>query len=202
MAGGRDLNKSNARVGVMLAGLVFGMVGLSFAAVPLYDLFCRVTGYGGTTRVAEAAPETGVARTMTVRFDANVVDGITWRFEPAVNTMETEVGVEQLAFYRATNTGDKPIVGTASFNVTPHKAGPYFAKIECFCFTEQVLMPGQTVDMPVQFFLDPDMMEDRKMDDVSVVTLSYTFYPAPDQSKAQQLAQADTGSTAAPADRQ
>jgi cytochrome c oxidase assembly protein subunit 11 len=131
-----------------------------------------------------------------------VVDGITWRFEPAVNTMETEVGVEQLAFYRATNIGDKPIVGTASFNVTPHKAGPYFAKIECFCFTEQVLMPGQTVDMPVQFFLDPDMMEDRKMDDVSVVTLSYTFYPAPDQSKAQQLAQADTGSTAAPADRQ
>jgi cytochrome c oxidase assembly protein subunit 11 len=202
MAGGRDLNKSNARVGVMLAGLVFGMVGLSFAAVPLYDLFCRVTGYGGTTRVAEAAPETGVARTMTVRFDVNVVDGITWRFEPAVNTMETEVGVEQLAFYRATNIGDKPIVGTASFNVTPHKAGPYFAKIECFCFTEQVLMPGQTVDMPVQFFLDPDMMEDRKMDDVSVVTLSYTFYPAPDQSKAQQLAQADTGSTAAPADRQ
>lgn len=202
MASGRDLNKSNARVGVMLAGLVFGMVGLSFAAVPLYDLFCRVTGYGGTTRVAEAAPETGVARTMLVRFDANVVDGITWRFEPAVNTMETEVGVEQLAFYRATNTGDKPIVGTASFNVTPHKAGPYFAKIECFCFTEQVLMPGQTVDMPVQFFLDPDMMEDRKMDDVTVVTLSYTFYPAPDQSKAQQLAQADTGSTAAPADRQ
>ena len=190
MADGQNLSRSNARIGVALAGLVFGMVGLSFAAVPLYDLFCRVTGFGGTTQVAETAPETAADRMMTVRFDANVDTDLGWRFEPAVRTMEVSVGSQELAFYRATNTSDRPIVGTASFNVTPHKAGPHFAKIECFCFTEQVLEPGQSIDMPVQFFLDPDLMEDRKMDGVTTVTLSYTFYPAPDQTKAEQLAEA------------
>lgn len=185
-----DVSRSNRRTGVALAGLVVGMVGLSFAAVPLYDLFCRVTGYGGTTQVAVTVPEESVDRLVTVRFDANVDEALGWKFEPAVRRMDVMVGSQELAFYRATNTGDAPIVGTASFNVTPHKAGPHFAKIECFCFTEQVLHPGESIDMPVQFFLDPDMMDDPKMDGVTTVTLSYTFYPAPDQSKAEQLAQA------------
>lgn len=185
---GRNLRRSNRRVALALGGLVAGMVGVSYAAVPLYEIFCAVTGFGGTTRQAEAAPETPVERQMTVRFDSNVAAGLGWNFEPVIRKTEVQVGVENLAFYRATNDGDKPIVGTASFNVTPHKAGPYFMKIACFCFTEQVLMPGQTVDMPVQFFLDPELMKDPKMDGVTTVTLSYTFYPAEDQSKAQQLA--------------
>jgi cytochrome c oxidase assembly protein subunit 11 len=188
MAGSTEISRSNRRVGLLLAGLVVGMVGVSFAAVPLYSLFCSVTGYGGTTQQADAAPDATVDRIFTVRFDANVRDGIPWTFEPAVNTVDVQVGAETLAFYRATNTGDTPIVGTAAFNVTPHKAGQYFDKIACFCFTEQVLQPGQTVDMPVQFFLDPALMDDRKMDEVTTITLSYTFYPATDQSKAQQLA--------------
>lgn len=185
---GRDLRRSNKRVALALGGLVAGMVGVSYAAVPLYEIFCAVTGFGGTTRQAEAAPETPVDRKMTVRFDSNVAAGLGWNFEPEIRKTEVQVGVENLAFYRATNEGDVPIVGTASFNVTPHKAGPYFMKIECFCFTEQVLQPGQSIDMPVQFFLDPEMMKDPKMDGVTTVTLSYTFYPAEDQSKAQQLA--------------
>ena len=181
--------RSNLRVAAVLGVIVVGMVGVSFAAVPLYTLFCQVTGFGGTTRQADAAPGASAEhRRFTVRFDSNVSQGLDWEFVPAVNTTEVEVGVENLAFYRATNTSDKPIVGTAAFNVTPHKAGPYFMKIACFCFTEQVLKPGQTVDMPVQFFLDPELMKDPKMDGVTTVTLSYTFYPAEDQSKAQQLA--------------
>jgi cytochrome c oxidase assembly protein subunit 11 len=181
--------RSNRRVAVVLGAVVVGMVGVSFAAVPLYSLFCAVTGFGGTTRIADAAPGASAEhRTFTVRFDSNVSEGLTWDFAPAVKTTQVEVGVENLAFYRATNTGATPIVGTAAFNVTPHKAGPYFMKIDCFCFTEQVLMPGQTVDMPVQFFLDPELLKDPKMDGVTTVTLSYTFYPAEDQSKAQQLA--------------
>ncbi len=188
MATQRDLSRSNRRTGVMLAGLVVGMVGLSFASVPLYELFCQVTGFGGTTQVAETVPDEAIDRTMTVRFDANTNKDLGWRFEPAVRTMEVRVGEQSLAFYRATNTSDVPVVGTASFNVSPHKAGPHFAKVECFCFTEHLLEPGQSIDMPVQFFLDPDLMDDRKMDEVTTVTLSYTFYPAPDQTKAQQLA--------------
>lgn len=181
--------RSNRRVALVLAGVVAGMVGVSFAAVPLYSIFCAVTGFGGTTRIADAAPGASTEhRKFTVRFDSNVGEGLQWEFVPAVKTTEVEVGVEKLAFYRATNTSDTPIVGTAAFNVTPHKAGPYFMKIACFCFTEQVLKPGQTVDMPVQFFLDPELLKDPKMDGVTTVTLSYTFYPAEDQSKAQQLA--------------
>lgn len=187
--GGDRTRRSNRRVAVVLAGIVVGMVGVSFAAVPLYSIFCAVTGFGGTTRQAAAAPGASTEhRTFTVRFDSNVGEGLQWEFVPAVKTTQVEVGVEKLAFFRATNTSDQAIVGTAAFNVTPHKAGPYFMKIACFCFTEQVLKPGQTVDMPVQFFLDPELMKDPKMDGVTTVTLSYTFYPAEDQSKAQQLA--------------
>ncbi len=179
----------NLRTGGILAGVVVGMVGMAYAAVPLYEIFCRVTGYGGTTQVATAEADRVLDRTMTVRFDSNVNPGLPWRFEPAQRSMSLKVGETGLAFYRATNTGSETVVGTATFNVTPDKAGLYFDKIDCFCFTEQVLRPGETVDMPVSFYLDPDLAEDPKMDGVTTVTLSYTFFRAQDQSKARQIAE-------------
>jgi cytochrome c oxidase assembly protein subunit 11 len=174
--------RRNTRTGVLLSLVVVGMIGLSFASVPLYDLFCRVTGYGGTTRVAAAGSEVIVDRQMVVRFDGTVNKALSWRFVPEVNKIRVKVGETSLAAYHATNTGDAPVVGTATFNVTPDKMGQYFNKIECFCFTEQVLLPGQTVTMPVSFFIDPAIMEDRNLADVTTVTLSYTFFKADDQS--------------------
>ena len=174
--------RRNTRTGVLLSLVVVGMIGLSFASVPLYDLFCRVTGYGGTTRVAAAGSEVIVDRQMVVRFDGTVNKALPWRFVPEVNKIRVKVGETSLAAYQATNTGDAPVVGTATFNVTPDKMGQYFNKIECFCFTEQVLLPGQTVTMPVSFFIDPAIMEDRNLADVTTVTLSYTFFKADDQS--------------------
>lgn len=157
-------------------GVIGFMIGLTAAAVPLYEYFCKVTGFGGTTARADIAP--GAAeRAITVRFDANIA-GIDWKFVPVQNEVSLQVGEERLAFYQATNTGDVPLVGTSTYSVTPHKAGPYFAKIQCFCFTEQVLMPGETVDMPVTFFVDPEISEDENLDDVSTITLSYTFFQA------------------------
>jgi cytochrome c oxidase assembly protein subunit 11 len=188
----------NLRTGGILAGVAAGMLGLAFASVPLYDLFCRVTGFGGTTQVATGESDRTLERTMTVRFDANVDPALAWRFEPAQRSTRFKVGETQLAFYRATNTGTEPLVGTATFNVTPNKAGIYFDKIECFCFTEQVLMPGETVDMPVSFYLNPDLADDPKMNGVTTVTLSYTFFRAPDQSKVRQTAQAPETAEGAP----
>lgn len=184
------VRRSNLRVAGGLAGIVVGMVGLAYASVPLYEIFCRVTGFGGTTQVAERSSEQVVDRTFTIRFDSNVNDALPWRFKPRVNEVDVKVGENKLAIYRATNTGDVPVVGTATFNVTPEKAGLYFNKVQCFCFTEQVLMPGESVEMPVSFFLDPALMDDAKMDGVTTVTLSYTFFKANDQSKAEQVAQA------------
>lgn len=172
----------NTRTGVLLFLVVVGMVGLSFASVPLYDLFCRVTGYGGTTQVASAGADTIVDRQMTVRFDGTVNKALSWKFVPEMTKITVNVGETHLAAYQATNLGNEPVVGTATFNVTPDKMGQYFNKIECFCFTEQVLLPGQTVDMPVSFFIDPAIVEDRNLQDVTTVTLSYTFFKADDQS--------------------
>jgi len=169
---------SNKRIALVCVGVVAGMVGLSYAAVPLYDLFCRVTGYGGTTQVsAELAPDT-IDRDMQVRFDASLASGMPWEFKPVQISQELKVGEMGLAFYQASNPTDRAVVGTATYNVTPQKAGAYFAKIECFCFTEQVLMPGQVVDMPVSYFIDPAIDEDPNMDDVKTITLSYTFFEA------------------------
>lgn len=162
-----------------------GMLGLSFAAVPLYDLFCRVTGYGGTTRVAEGDASHVLDREMVVRFDSSVNRKLPWRFTPEVVKLKVRVGETNLASYTATNQGDAPLVGTATFNVTPDKMGQYFNKIECFCFTEQVLNPGESVQMPVSFFIDPAIAEDDNLADVTTVTLSYTFFRAEDQSAAQ-----------------
>jgi cytochrome c oxidase assembly protein subunit 11 len=185
----------NVKVLAICLGLAVGMVGMGYAAVPLYDLFCRVTGYGGTTQVAQYDPDQILDRTVRVRFDASRSRGFPWEFEPLQREMTVRVGETALAFYRVTNPTDEPVTGLATYNVTPFKMGPYFAKLECFCFTEQTLGPGESMDMPVVFFIDPLMDEERRMDDVQTVTLSYTFFAATD-SRARNLAErapANTG---------
>ena len=184
----REPQKRNGVTAVILFGLVAGMTGLAFASDPLYRIFCKVTGYGGTTQVAEAPAESKIIdQLVTVRFDANVNKSLPWRFKPVQNTIKVRLGEQAIAFYEATNVSDKAIVGTAPFNVAPFKAGEYFNKIECFCFTEQVLKPGQTVQMPVTFFVDPAILKNRNTVDVKTITLSYTFFADDDQSEAQKL---------------
>jgi cytochrome c oxidase assembly protein subunit 11 len=166
----------NIRTVAVLGSVVCVMVGLSFAAVPLYDLFCRVTGFGGTVATADVGADRILDREVTIRFSANTERDLPWVFKPVLTKMKIKVGQTGLAFYEATNTSDRPIAGTASFNVTPFSAGGYFTKIECFCFTEQVLAPGQTVQMPVTFFVDPEIMDDDEASLVHTITLSYTFH--------------------------
>ncbi|MHA1114252.1 MAG: cytochrome c oxidase assembly protein [Alphaproteobacteria bacterium] len=156
--------------------LVVGMVGMAYAAVPLYRVFCQVTGYGGTTQRAGAAPGAVAGRPIAVRFDANVNSALPWRFRPLQREVVVRPGEQTLAFFRATNLSDRAVTGTATFNVTPLKAGIYFNKIDCFCFTEQHLAPGESIDMPVSFFVDPEMLADRNVEDVKTITLSYTFF--------------------------
>ena len=199
MSAGRS--RSNARVGVALACLAGGMVGLSFAAVPLYRWFCQVTGFGGTTMRAERAPEAPGERVITVRFNADVAgNDLPWRFQPLERQVTLRVGEERLSFYRATNVGQAPVVGTATYNVTPHKAAPYFHKLACFCFTEQELASGESMDMPVSFFVDPAIAQDPKMRGVDTITLSYTFFRALDAQPRAEGARrsADAGSVPAP----
>lgn len=178
----QDTHRKNLRTMTALCGVAVFMVGMSFAAVPLYDLFCRVTGFGGTTMVADALPDRVLDRTIKVRFDGSTV-GIDWRFRPVQREMTVRLGEDGLAFYEATNTSDRPITGTASYNVTPFSTGGYFAKIDCFCFTEQTLQPGETVQMPVAFFVDPDIVDDVEAGRVPVITLSYTFYETEESRK-------------------
>ncbi|SMH58845.1 cytochrome c oxidase assembly protein [Azospirillum agricola] len=174
------LRRRNLVILSSLFGLVFGMVGLAYASVPLYSLFCAVTGFGGTTMRADAAAATTLDRKITVRFNADTNTALPWSFRPEQKDMVLKLGETGLAAYRAENRADKPTVGTAVYNVTPDKAGRYFNKLECFCFTEQVLQPGQAVDMPVAFFVDPAMNDDPNMADVTTITLSYTFFRAKD----------------------
>lgn len=169
--------RRNARVAGGAAFFACFMLGMAFAAVPLYQMFCQVTGFAGTTQRAEKAPGASGTGTVTVRFDANTSGRLAWRFEPIQTKVDVELGANTLAFYRATNTSDKPVTGTATFNVAPEAAGAYFNKIECFCFTEQTLKPGESVEMPVSFFVDPEMIKDRSARSISQITLSYTFYP-------------------------
>lgn len=166
---------------VGLLAVAVAMVGGSYAAVPLYRIFCQVTGFGGTTNVAERPSAKISERVVTVRFDATV-NGVPWAFQPVQRSIKTHVGETTLAFYRAENHGSEPVTGTATFNVTPLKAGQYFSKIECFCFTEQRLEPGASVEMPVTFFVDPAIEDDRNLDEVTTITLSYTFYPSEEES--------------------
>lgn len=176
--------------GLSLAALVVGMVGLSYAAVPLYDLFCRATGYGGTTMVATEVPNQIGEREMTVRFNADVNRNLPWRFHPVKGSVTVRIGEPTLAFYRVENTSDRLMVGTAAYNVTPLTAGEYFSKIDCFCFTEQVLQPGEVAELPVSFFVDSSIADDPKMDRINTLTLSYTFFEV-GNSKREQVSSAD-----------
>jgi cytochrome c oxidase assembly protein subunit 11 len=164
------------RTAAYLGGVVVLMASLSFAAVPFYDWFCRVTGFGGTTGVAESAPDTILDQTVVVKFDASIERGMPWEFRPVQREMTVRIGENALAFYEAYNPTDRVVGGTASFNVAPEAAGGYFDKIACFCFTEQVLQPGERVEMPVSFFVDPEMVKDPEGKFVKEITLSYTFY--------------------------
>lgn len=169
----------NRRAALMLSVFAAGMVGLAFASVPLYQLFCQVTGYGGTPKIQTAGIASQASeRTIEVRFDANTNRGLPWRFKPVQTKMTVKLGEPKLAFYQAKNTSNEKLTGTAVFNVTPFKVAPYFSKIDCFCFTEQTLEPGQTADMPVEFYVDPEIFTDPNTKEVRAITLSYTFYRA------------------------
>jgi cytochrome c oxidase assembly protein subunit 11 len=173
---GQDRRSRHNIVAFACAGLVGAMVGLSFAAVPLYRMFCQITGYGGVPQRAEAAPEIVLDRTIRVRFDANVDKALPWSFKPVDGVIEVKIGESSLAFFKASNTSSEPVAGTAIFNVSPELAARYFAKIECFCFKRQTLEPGASMEMPVSFFIDPKLVEDEDTKNLSEITLSYTFY--------------------------
>ncbi len=181
------------RTAAQLVVVALSMLGLSFAAVPFYDWFCRVTGYGGTPQVAEVAPDLILDQKVRIRFDASVEAGMPWTFKPVARSMDIRIGETGLAFYEAHNPTDRVIAGTASFNVFPDTAGGYFTKIACFCFTEQVLQPGETVQMPVTFFVDPTMVDDPDAKFVHEIVLSYTFHetPLPEDQAALQSAADD-----------
>ncbi len=172
----------NRRTALALVAFATGMGGLGYAAVPLYRIFCQVTGFGGTTqRVSEANAATVrvLDRTISVRFDGNVASGMPWQFAPEQVTQELKLGQRKLAFFKARNLSDHPITGVASFNVAPERAGRYFNKIHCFCFNQQTLQPGEAVDMPVQYFVDPAILDDPEAKGIEQITLSYTFHEVP-----------------------
>ncbi|QFU07423.1 Cytochrome c oxidase assembly protein CtaG [Rhodobacteraceae bacterium THAF1] len=159
-----------------LVGVVLFMGAMAWASVPLYDWFCKVTGYGGTTSVSDVAPDEILDRTIKVRFDASIENGMPWEFKPMDREIEIRIGETGLAFYEAYNPTDRPIAGQASYNVSPFVAGNFFSKIDCFCFQEQVLQPGERVQMPVSFYIDPALASDRDAKHTNHITLSYTFY--------------------------
>lgn len=161
---------------LQLVGVVVTMGALAWASVPLYDWFCRVTGYGGATNVSEAGSEEILEQTIKIRFDASKERGMPWEFKPVEREMEIRIGETGLAFYEAYNPTDRPVAGSASYNVAPYAAGSFFSKIDCFCFEEQVLQPGERVQMPVTFFVDPEIVEDHEGKYVHTITLSYTFH--------------------------
>lgn len=185
---------SKRRTVLYCLGVVGFMGIMGWASVPLYDLFCRVTGYGGTTQVATEGADEILDQTVTIRFVGATAHNIEWDFKPAVKTMEVRIGETNLAFYEASNPTDRVIAGTASYNVTPLNAGYYFSKIDCFCFTKQVLQPGEKVMMPVSFYVDPEIVKDGEAAGIHTITLSYTFFK--DELDADQAA-ASTKTTAA-----
>lgn len=175
---GTALARKNARTLTLILAVVFGMVGLSFAAVPLYQLFCQVTGFGGTTMVAQSLPDTVLERTMRVRFNTDTGRNLNWRFNADARQIETRLGQQTIMSFTAENRSAVPVGGVAVYNVTPAKAGRYFHKLQCFCFGEQILAPGEKATYPVVFFIDPAMDNDPNMEDVRTITLSYTFFPS------------------------
>ncbi|MGF1619865.1 MAG: cytochrome c oxidase assembly protein [Rhodomicrobiaceae bacterium] len=172
----KQASKANRRLAFRLLSVVAVMIGLSFAAVPLYQLFCQVTGYAGTPQRADAPSTQATNRVISIRFDANTSSELAWSFQPVENRIDLRIGENRLAFYKAANRADKPLTGTATFNVTPELAGAYFNKVDCFCFIQQTLGPGQEVDMPVSFFIDPAILDDPDARSIEEITLSYTFF--------------------------
>jgi cytochrome c oxidase assembly protein subunit 11 len=193
----RDRNRSNRLVAGVCVAVFVGMVGLSYASVPLYQLFCQVTGYGGTTRVATDTLGPASEKTITVSFDANVADGFGWEFKPKQRSLTLRLGEKKTAYYVARNPYGRRSTGTAGFNVSPFAAGQYFNKIECFCFTEQTLQGGEQVDMPVVFFVDPEMLDDPLLQHTDTITLSYTLYEAEETKKPLALGVDDPASGSA-----
>lgn len=170
--------KSHRIVAAACGVFVVSMLGAAYAAVPLYQMFCQITGFGGTPQVASSAPQKVTDRTIRVRFDANVNAGLGWEFHPVQREMEVKIGETALAFYRAKNKSGHDQWGSASYNVTPEVTGAYFTKMHCFCFEKQHLKAGEEMDMPVQFFIDPSMIDDKVLDGIKTITLSYTFFAA------------------------
>ncbi len=168
--------KGVRRTAFALVAVIIGMIGLTAASVPLYRLFCQITGYGGTPDIAEAPPEDTREVLVEVTFNADVDRRLPWRFRPLQERITVRVGEPALAVFEAVNVGDRTVVGQATYNVTPFKIGGYFYKVQCFCFNEQKLAPGERVEMPVSFFVDPEMLEDPTTDEVRQITLSYTFF--------------------------
>ncbi|HEY1382178.1 MAG TPA: cytochrome c oxidase assembly protein [Dongiaceae bacterium] len=178
--------RRNLNMLMILVGVVAGMTGLAYASVPFYRIFCQLTGFDGTPQRADAAPTEVSDRVVTVTFNADVAAGLNWKFQPAQRSLELKVGENKLAYYVAENLESKPVTGRAVFNVSPDLFGQYFTKIECFCFTEQTLQPGQRVEMPVSFFIDPAMLKDPQLKHLNDITLSYTFFRADDGKPAEQ----------------
>lgn len=188
----------NLRLALVCAGVFFAMVGAAFASVPLYRAFCQATGFGGVTQEAKTAPGVILDKTVTVRFDSNV-RGLSWRFEPVQGSQTIRLGETKLAFFRATNTGKTAVTGRALYNVVPESAGAYFSKLECFCFKNQTLQPGETAEFPVVYFVDPRYAADPDTKDQGEITLSYTFFAQPDQPAPPRASSASARSPAAPA---
>jgi len=172
------LSRRHARVALACTVFVGAMVGAAFASVPLYDLFCRATGFGGTPQVASVAPDRALARHMTVRFDANVAPGLDWDFKPNLRAVDVVVGEPKLVTFTVVNTSNKDLWGSATYNVSPEQTGAYFSKLQCFCFDRQQVKAGETISMPVVFFVDPSIADERDLDNVNTITLSYTFFAA------------------------
>lgn len=191
----KTTQRKNRTTALIAGATVAGMIGLSYASVPLYQLFCQVTGYAGTTQVAKSSSDVPILeRRITVTFDSNVASGLAWKFKPAQKNLTVRVGEETLAYYEARNDSDETITGTATFNVTPFKIGQYFVKVDCFCFKEQTLKPGQVVSMPVSFFIDPQIAADKHAYDVHDITLSYTFFRSEKKRLKEPVADAFTSS--------
>lgn len=169
--------RRNRKVAFIAMSVAVFMGGMSFAAVPLYKIFCQVTGFGGTPRIVDSESQVRGERTLTVRFDANTSGELDWHFEPETTSIQLQTGVTATVFYRVTNRSRWPVTGMATYNVAPDQAGSFFNKISCFCFTEQTLAPGETIEMPVVFFLDPALEKDQMMKNAQSITLSYTFVP-------------------------
>ena len=194
-----DLRRRKRITVAALLGLLGVMVGLTVFAVPLYNYFCKVTGYGGTTRAAARAPEAVLDRTITVRFNADVGRDLPWRFRPAQRSITVSVGETAQISYIAENLSDETVTGSAVFNVTPFKMGPYFSKIACFCFEEKTLAPGERVEMTVNFFIDPSIIDNVNLDDLKSITLSYVFFKRSITKTPDPLVQSKAGPNTPPA---